>query len=421
MWNGFEGEYGFKYLPILIIFIVNTTNLAFSQLEDHSFDLVKCYLSIHYFLPTINEVLYASIYILIFWLLFIIVPGKIEIGPINNSGRRYHYKLNSLNCMLVTVALQFLLSYLNIVPLETLSKYWSRIAITSVSIGNFLSIISYLKGRYFPTFQTLESKSRNEMIEDFYSGIELVPRFSEKSVFDLKLFSIGHIGMISWHIFNISHAAYGINRGSYDALVVCLLQMIYIFDWAYYERWYLYTVDMQHDRLGFYLTFGAFSWMTVVYNAYGYFASHIPVNHNMVGLGLVIGLYFLGYWLMRTSNNQKENFRKNPETPIWGEKPKYLVANYRTTDGIERQNNLLLSGFWGWARHFNYVGDLLLCLSLSILCGFHSIGAHVYSFQLAGILTTRALRDDTRCQLKYGEDWKKYKEKNKYLMIPGLW
>ena len=84
--------------------------------------------------------------------------------------------------------------------------------------------------------------------------------------------------MITWQLFNISHAAYGWNKGSLDSFIVLLLQSIYIFDWAYNERWYLYTVDIQHDRLGFYLTFGSFAWMPIVYTSYGYYASHIPVN-----------------------------------------------------------------------------------------------------------------------------------------------
>jgi len=421
MWNGFEGEYGNKAVIFLIIFIVNATNSAFALLEKNSFDLLYSFISIRFIYPSFLELAYFFGWILIFWILFVIVPGKVEIGPVNNSGKRYHYKLNSLNCMFISMFLQIGLSVLGIIPLETLSKYFPNMVVGSIYVGNFLSFLIYLKGKLFPTFKTLESQGRNEMVEDFYSGIELVPRFSSTSVLDLKLFSIGHVGMISWQLLNMSHAAYGWNRGSVDALVVCILQAIYIFDWAFFERWYLYTVDMQHDRLGFYLTFGAFSWMPVVYSAYGYYASHIPVNHSNFMLGIVISLYLFGYWMMRTSNNQKEKFRKDPELLIWGKKPEYMVANYKTTDGVARQNKLLLSGFWGWARHFNYIGDFFMIFAISILCGFHSLGAHVYTFQLTGILTTRAVRDDSRCSLKYGEDWKRYQERNPYLLIPGVW
>ena len=413
MWNGFKGEYGHKALPLLIIFIINTMILAYCRLEFLAFDLLSSYFSITFFLPSLAEILFAITLILVFWVLYVIVHGKIEIGSINNSGRRYPYKLNSLNCMLISIGIQFLLAFLEILPLETFSKHFSRVAITLLFIGNLLAILAYFKGRFYPTFSTTESQGRNQIIEDFYSGIELVPRFSQSSPLDLKLFSIGHVGMVSWELLNISH---GLNRGSVDALVICLLQSIYIFDWAFHERWYLYTVDIQHDRLGFYLTFGSYGWMQVVYTGYGYYASHIPANHSNIGFAVAIGLYIVGYWMMRTSNNQKEIFRKNPEKEIWGKKPVYMVANYKV-----RQNKLLLTGFWGWARHFNYIGDLLLCLAISLLCGFHSVGAHIYSFQLTGLLPTRAVRDDLRCQLKYGEDWKKYKEKNKYLLIPGLW
>lgn len=421
MWNGFKGEYGRGFIPILIIFITVTTNLAFASLENNSFNLIDSFLSVRFVPPNFNDILLFLIYAIFSWLLYLIVPGKIEIGPIFNSGKRYEYKLNSLNCLLLEIGIQMLLGYTGFVPLETLSKYFSRIIIASVYLGLFLSILMYFKGKWFPTFKNIESMGRNDLIEDFYSGIELAPRFSETSPYDLKLFCIGHIGMILWQLLNISHAAYGWNRGSVDALVVCLLQTIYIFDWAIYERWYLYTVDIQHDRLGYYLTYGAFSWMTMSYTAYGYYASHVRPGNSNFRLFIVVFLYLLGYWLMRTSNNQKEDFRKNPEKKIWGKKPEFMLAEYKTLDGVTRKNKLLLSGFWGWARHFNYVGDLLLCLSISILCGFDCLSGHVYSFQLTGILLTRALRDDKRCLLKYGEDWKKYKEKNRYLLIPKIW
>lgn len=421
MWNGFKGEYGGYFTPLLAIAITTVTNLAYTNLHLNSFYLLPSYISINISIPFIEDAIYFFLYIVFSWVLFIIVPGKFEIGPINNSGKRYQYKLNSLSCLLLEMIIQGLLAFTGIVPLETMSKYFHRVILVSIFFGWALTLLVYVKGKYFPTFINNESFGRNDFVEDFYSGIELVPRFTANSPYDLKLFSIGHIGMIIWQLLNISHAAYGWNRGSIDALVVCLMQSIYIFDWAIHERWYLYTVDIQHDRLGYYLTYGAFSWMPTIYTAYGYYASHLKLGNSYLRLFIVVFIYLFGYWLMRTSNNQKEGFRKNHEKLIWGKKPLYMIANYKTQDGATRQNKLLLSGFWGWARHFNYIGDLLLCLSLSILCGFDCLGASIYSFQLTGILLTRAVRDDARCQLKYGDDWKEYKKKNPYLLIPGIW
>lgn len=40
---------------------------------------------------------------------------------------------------------------------------------------------------------------------------------------------------------------------------------------------------------------------------------------------------------------------------IWGKKPDFIIAKYKTGDGKERENKLLVGGWWGVSRHFNYI------------------------------------------------------------------
>ena len=40
-----------------------------------------------------------------------------------------------------------------------------------------------------------------------------------------------------------------------------------------------------------------------------------------------------------------------------------LKVEYKTHDGKKKKSKLLTSGFWGLARHLNYVFELLLALS----------------------------------------------------------
>ena len=420
MWNGFKGDAGYPPLVLLAIPTVNILNFAYGQLQYFDYNLIKAFFSFAIAYPKLNELLYGIVYIIVCWTLYLYVPGSVEIGPINASGKRYPYKINSLNCMILLMALQVILCFFGILPLETLSLHYDRVIITFTWLGMGAAIFFYLKGRFMPTFKTSDSQFRDSFLEDFFSGVELNPRFTNDSSHDLKLFTIGHMGMIIWQLINISHAAYGINRGSYEALIICLLQTIYVADWAIFERWYLYTIDMQHDRLGFYLGFGGFAYMPCIYTGYAFHASHTPANNSNLALFIFAAIYIGGQYLMRASNNQKENFRKDPEKLIWGKKPKCLNVIYKTEDGKVRKNTLLLSGFWGWGRHFNYVGDFLECFAASAICGFHTFGAHIYSIQLIIILITRAKRDDTRCSLKYGEDWKKYKELMPYTFVYGV-
>lgn len=63
----------------------------------------------------------------------------------------------------------------------------------------------------------------------------------------------------------------------------------------------------------------------------------------------------------------------NGKCNIWGKKAKYIEAHYSSTDGKDHKSLLLCSGFWGWARHFNYVGDLLFALSMCMACGTYHV------------------------------------------------
>jgi 7-dehydrocholesterol reductase len=435
MWNGFSGDGGHRLTELLTIPMAMFACSLYSLLHLHEYSLwitiTHLMSSLHLLVPSVNEILYYIYWMILSWMLYLIVPGNICNGPINNSGNTYKYKLNSLNCLFVLSCIQLILGWYNILPIYLLSQYYHRIVIVSIWMGLLMTILAYLKGKLFPTYNNAESQGRSNFLDDFYSGIELVPRWSSSSTLDIKLFTVGHIGMILWQLINTSHAFYGLYFGNnLDAMIICLLQFIYIVDWAWNERWYLFTIDMQHDRLGFYLTYGGFTWMSCIYTAYGYYSSHVNIlstfpssYYEILNLRIVLIclLYIFGYWLMRTSNNQKENFRRNLTTKIWGSFPKYITVNYKTVDGIHHSNKLLLSGFWGWSRHFNYVGDIILCLSLSIICGFDSLWAHVYTIQMIILLITRAHRDDLRCSRKYGVGWDEYIRKNPYLLIPYIY
>ena len=70
---------------------------------------------------------------------------------------------------------------------------------------------------------------------------------------------------------------------------------------------------------------------------------------------LVVGLmFFIG------SNWQKSEFRRNPYNPDLAH-----LSSIPTGTG----KRLLCSGWWGVVRHPNYLGDLLMAFSWSLICG----------------------------------------------------
>ena len=97
-----------------------------------------------------------------------------------------------------------------------------------------------------------------------------------------------------------------------------------------------------------------------------------------------------------------------------------IVAPYTTESGEPKENLLLASGWWGLARHFHYVTELLGAVfwTLPVLFG-HAL-PYFYVVFLAILLTDRAFRDDARCAEKYGDAWDSYRKKVRYKIIPGV-
>ena len=91
-----------------------------------------------------------------------------------------------------------------------------------------------------------------------------------------------------------------------------------------------------------------------------------------------------------------------------------------TDKGEKKESLLLASGFWGISRHFHYVPEILGALFWTLPALFTDLLPYFYVIFLTALLTDRALRDDNRCAVKYGEDWKSYCQKVRYKIIPGV-
>ena len=88
---------------------------------------------------------------------------------------------------------------------------------------------------------------------------------------------------------------------------------------------------------------------------------------------------------------------------------KYLIkASYTPADGVRRESLLLVSGWWGVARHFHYVPELIVAAAWTVPAGFSSPLPWAYQVFLFVLLMDRARRDEKRCAAKYGADWATY-------------
>jgi delta14-sterol reductase len=126
-------------------------------------------------------------------------------------------------------------------------------------------------------------------------------------------------------------------------------------------------------------------------------------------------LLFVGGWtLTRGANLQKYYFKLRPTTAFLGVLPPRTIPNTR----------LLASGFWGLARHVNYLGEILQAVATALPGVYVGSGlvALLYPAYVVALLVSRQLDDERLCAAKYGGGaWSLYKQEVPYRIVPYLY
>ena len=99
--------------------------------------------------------------------------------------------------------------------------------------------------------------------------------------------------------------------------------------------------------------------------------------------------------------------------PVWGKPATYIETSKGTL--------LLTSGWWGIARHMNYLGDLMMGLAWCIPAGFEHPLPYFYILYFTILLSHREGRDNLMCHEKYGKDWEAYCRKVPWRILPGIY
>lgn len=278
----------------------------------------------------------------------------------------------------------------------------------------------YLKGIFFPS--GADSGSTGNFVFDYYWGTELYPRILG---WDVKMWTNCRFGMMGWPLLLLCFVDKQMQlRGSLGSglAVSVIIQLIYITKFFWWETGYLSSIDIMHDRAGFYICWGCMAFLPCVYTAHSLFlVEHAPELSNGLALAiLAFGVFsvFINY----DSDRQRQQFRaNNGNYTIWGKKARKLVAKYRTEKGEERESLLLLSGYWSWARHFHYVPEIAASLAWCMPALTTAALPYFYAVPyLCLLLTDRAFRDDARCKEKYGKYWEQYCRAVPFKIIPGV-
>jgi len=281
-----------------------------------------------------------------------------------------------------------------------------------------LCVLLYLKGRFMPS--TTDSGCSGNIIFDYYWGTELYPRIFGV---DIKVFTNCRFGMTVWALLVSIYALKSYElHGFVDSMwVSAFLHLAYFTKFFWWEAGYMRTIDIMVDRAGFYICWGCLAYIAGLYACTGMYLVNHPVHLGPVlsTIILLAGLFSLAFNYIADAQKQEVR-RTDGNCLIWGAKPKVIRAKYRLENGEERQSLLLVSGWWGVARHFHYVPELTLAFCWCVPALFENVMAYTYFIWLVGLLVHRTFRDDVKCALKYGDYWTEYCKRVPYKMIPGI-
>ncbi|TCD64525.1 erg24, C-14 sterol reductase [Steccherinum ochraceum] len=341
---------------------------------------------------------------------WMLLPGDWVEGTVLRTGGKQVYKINAFSTFLLSLGLTAgTIWRFGFGSFTFIYEHWVGIVTAAVIMAIGQAFLVYAMSFRSGELLALGGNSGN-FIYDWFIGRGLNPTIG---YLDLKSFNELRPGLILWVLINISMACeQAVRRGGNitDSMwLVLVFQAWYVADGLYNEPALFTTIDITTDGFGYMLSFGDLAWVPFVYSLQARYLVFNQVELGPIMTTVVFLVNASGYWIFRAANGEKNDFRN-------GRNPKNL--KFMTTASGSK---LLTSGWWGFSRHPNYVGDLLMALSWSMATGFNTPVTYFYPIYFAVLLIHRQLRDEEKCSKKYGADWEKYTKLVPWRMIPYVY
>jgi 7-dehydrocholesterol reductase len=349
-----------------------------------------------------------------------LLPGRRCEGPPSPAGDIPVYKANGVAAFVLTLTLFVLCSVgLGLFPATIIYDHFGEILGALNIFALLFCVCLCLKGLYAPS--GTDHGSNGNPIFNYYWGTELYPRILG---WDIKMFITCRFAMMGWTLILLSfcakqHEIYGAVSDS--MMVAVALQLFYVAKFFWWETGYLRSLDIMHDRAGFYLCWACMVWLPAVYTCSTFYLVRHP-NHLgalLAGALLIVGC---GAILMNFSADaQRQDVRAaQGAVRIWGRAPILVHARYTTSTGETKTSILLASGWWGIARHFHYVPEVIAAFCWTLPALFDNSLPYLYPVFLVVLLVHRVFRNAERCAAKYRADWRVYCQKVPYLLVPRV-
>lgn len=360
-------------------------------------------------LPTVRGATYLFAFILFQIALDVFLPARKVQGLKQRDGVVLTYRLNGFLSLWISVAAMALLLGTGWVSGTMILNELGAMLTTGILFSYVFATFLYVYG-----FRSKRNEVRSgNFIYDFFMGTALNPRFGS---FDLKFFFESKVGLTLWVAIVMAMGAAELETtGSLSApmILVGIFQLFYVADFYFFEDAMLSTWDINYENYGLMLAFAFVVWMPFNFSLQAQYLVYHDPQIPWWAMGLLVLLNFAGYYIFRSSNLQKHRFRTQPNVRIWGREPTFIAT--------QRGTKLLTSGWWGLARHCNYLGDLMMAIAWCLPTGFSHIPPYFYFIYFAPLLIDRERRDHKVCQKKYGKDWDTYCRQVPYRIVPGVY
>lgn len=348
------------------------------------------------------------------------VPGvTIDGVPTAPYGKRLPYLCNGYLCYYFSILGYVSVHYFGIYSATHLIDNYGEYLIASIILGDLSSLFWYLYGFITTDEQNVSDEISGNVIYDFFMGTTLYPRIG---IVDIKMVAEARWSWLTLMLLTLSCAFKQYDQIGYISKEMGM--MVYA-HWLYSnatvkgEQYIPCTWDMFHERFGWMLCFWNVTGVPFLYCFQSYFLLKHNVSHSNLYAVAVYLVLTLGYYIFDSANCQKASVKlpgvpRNtfPKVP-WAilTNPKFL----KTPKG-----DLLIDGWYAYARKMQYTGDILMALSWGLICGFSSSMPYFYALFFTCMILHRQVRDEYRCRAKYGDDWTRYTSKVPNVFVPSL-
>ena len=338
------------------------------------------------------------------------IPGMKMYGlPTAPKGERLPYFCNGFLCYYCCVIGALISHFSGFFQLTHIADHVGEYLVASIVIADVTSLMWYCYGIFL---NDPHSSYTGNFFYDFFMGTILYPRLG---IVDIKMVAECRWSWLTLMLLTLSCA---LKQYELKGIITAEMGMMLLAHWLYSnatvkgEHCIPCTWDMFHENFGWMLNFWNITGVPFLYCYQSFYilknTEEVSSYHNIYGIIAIYCLLLIGYYVFDTANAQKASYklpgiRRNtfPQLP-WGvlQEP---IKCLHTPKG-----DLLVDGWYAFARKMQYTGDIVMALSWGLICGFGSFLPYFYFLFFVCFISHRQWRDEIRCRKKYGEHWEKY-------------